>query len=149
MLHLAFRLFFLILVAASASASEACRVFLAPAERLGLGYNRGAISAVALVRITRASYVSPPQGDAHPWRASAEVHQVLSGKYASKRVNFGRGHGSAACDDGHPIARVGETWVIYFWQREGGAYEVWQSYPAAIAFAADSRLTGLSAHKRP
>jgi hypothetical protein len=121
---------------------------LPPAERIALGHDRGAISAVALVRITRATYVSPPRGDAHPWRAWALVDQVVSGSYAGKRVSFARGYGSAACDDGHPVPKAGEPWVIYFWKRATGEYEVWQAYPAAVAMVADPRLKRLSEPQR-
>lgn len=148
MVPVARRILLLAIGAASASPSQACRVFFPPVERIAFGYERGAISAVALVRITKATYVSPPRGDAHPWRASAQVDQVVSGSYVGKRVSFVRGHGSAACDDGRPVPQTGEQWVIYFWKRAGGEYEVWQSYPAAVAMVADPRLKRLSARQR-
>ena len=90
------RILVLAIVAASASPSEACRVFLPPAERIAFGYQRGAISAVALVRIVKATCVGPPKGDTHPWRASAAVERVVSGPYQNKLVTFARGYGSGA-----------------------------------------------------
>jgi hypothetical protein len=149
MLPVACRILLLTIVAGSASPSQACRVFLPPAERIAFGYERGAISAVALVRITKATYLSQPRGDAHPWRAWARVDQVVSGSYAGKRFTFARGHGSAACDDGRPVPQAGEPWVVYFWKRATGEYDVWQSYPLAVAVAADPRLKRLSEPKRP
>jgi hypothetical protein len=137
--------FALAIGAASGSPSEACRVFLPAAERLAFGYQRGAISAVAVVRITKATYVGLPHGDAHPWRAEAVVERALSGSFKGNRVAFNRGHGSAACDDGHPAPRAGNRWIIYFWKPIGRGHEVWQSYPAAEALRADPRLKGILA----
>lgn len=122
------------------TSSEACRVSMGPEQRLARGYAKGAISAVALVEVSRANYTSPPNGDAHPWQASATVKRVLRGPYAPQRVRFTRGWGSAACDDGHPAPKVGEQWVIYFWKRAKNDQPVWQSYPANVAYAADPLL---------
>jgi hypothetical protein len=145
MLPVACRILLLAIVAVSASPTQACRVFLPPTERIAFGYERGAISAVALVRISKATYISPPRGDAHPWRAEAAVERALSGSFNGKRVIFHRGHGSAACDDGHPAPRAGNRWIIYFWKSIRGDHEVWQSYPAAEALRADPRLKGILA----
>jgi hypothetical protein len=125
---------------AGASPSSACRVYLPPERRLAMGYERGAISAVALVRVTSAGYTRAPIGDAHPWRALATIQRLFRGSYPAPVARFDRGMGSAACDDGRPPPKAGELWVIYFWQRGRGDQPVWQSYPADIAFRADPRL---------
>ncbi|MES2442930.1 MAG: hypothetical protein V4574_08875 [Pseudomonadota bacterium] len=122
------------------SPSRACRVYLAPAQRLAMGYDSGAISAVALVRITGAGYTGVRRGDAHPWRASATVRRLLRGSHTATSVGFERGWGSAACDDGRPPPKAGEVWVIYFWKRPDGEQAVWLTYPASVAFEADPRL---------
>lgn len=120
--------------------ANACRVYLMPKERLAMGYESRAISAAVLVRVTGARYTRDPVADAHPWRASASTLRVLRGAYPAKTVQFDRGWGSAACDDGHPRAKVGEHWVVYFWQPAKGGQQVWQSYPAEVAFKADPRI---------
>ena len=119
----------------------ACRINLPPKERTAHGYVSGAISAVVLVRVASSAHTAEPSGDAKPWRAVATVERVVRGSYLPAQVVFERGWGSSACDDGHLIARVGELWVVYFWKQADGKQLVWQSYPAATAFRAD---TGLS-----
>ena len=111
-----------------------------------MGYANGAISAVAIVRITDAGYTRAAFGDAHPWRATATIRRLVQGSYAAQTVQFERGRGSAACDDGRPPPKAGEVWVIYFWKRADGDQPVWLSYPASLAFEADPRLraSGLS-----
>ncbi|HYW16452.1 MAG TPA: hypothetical protein VE891_09910 [Allosphingosinicella sp.] len=136
-----------LLVAAAAlslcsSAAIACRAHI-PAERhLDSAYRAGTISAVALVRTTGSAYIRAAFGDAHPWRASAEVKRPLRGSYRGRRVNFDGWWGSAACDDGRPRPAAGELWVVYFRKLARGNQAVWRSYPAATAYAADPRLRG-------
>jgi hypothetical protein len=125
---------------AGAPPSRACRAHFSPEQRLAMGYQSGAISAVALVRIADAGYTRAPFGDAHPWRATATVRQLLQGSYTARTVRFERGWGSSACDDGRPPPKAGEVWVIYFWKRAEGDQPVWLSYPASVAFEADPRL---------
>ena len=127
---------------AVSGACQACRVSLPPARRLALGYERGAISAIALVRIKQAGYTQAPFSDAHPWRASGTVERVLRGSYPHAVVSFERGFGSSACDDGRLPPKAGERWVIYFWKRGAGDQPVWLSYPATLAYAADPFLSG-------
>jgi hypothetical protein len=124
----------------AASPSQACAVVLSPAAKLAGGYKSGAISSVALVRITNAKYTAEPVGDAHPWQASGAVERTLRGAIPARIVRFERGWGSAACDDGRPPPKIGERWVVYFWRRGPGDERVWQSYPAKVAFEADPRL---------
>ena len=127
-------------VTAIATPSAACRVALPPEQRIAMGYQRGTISAVLLVQVKAAKYTAAAFSDAHPWQATATVERVLRGSYPAKVVRFTRGWGSAACDDGHPVAKSGEKWVVYLWKRRDGDQTVWQTYPARIAFAADPRL---------
>ena len=127
-------------LAVFSTTSHACRVNLMPKERLAMGYESRAISAAVLVRVTGAQYTRDPVADAHAWRASARILRVLRGTYPAKSVQFDRGWGSAACDDGHPRAKAGEHWVVYFWQPADGRQRVWQSYPAEVAFKADPRI---------
>jgi hypothetical protein len=140
MLSLGLRLFCALTAAASAVPAEACRVFLEPSERLAMGHERKIFSAVTLVRIVRAGYTSKAFSDAHPWRASAKVEQVLLGSYTTKEVQFERGFGSSACDDGRPVPKARELWVVYFWSPPDNSKVVWISYPANVAFGADPRI---------
>jgi hypothetical protein len=123
-----------------ATPSQACRFAQSAEDRLASGYASKAISAVALVRITKAGYIGPAAGDAHPWRASATVLRVLRGSYAGHRLSFERGWGSSACDDGRPPPKAGELWVVYFWSRGPGDQPVWKTYPADVARAADPKI---------
>lgn len=123
--------------------ADACRVNRPPAQRLFDGRKSGAITAVALVTISKAAYTHEPVSDAHPWAAWASVEQVVQGAYPSKTVRFERGWGSAACDDGLPPPKAGERWVVYFWKRAEGDLAVWQAYPLAVAKAADPMLTNV------
>jgi hypothetical protein len=128
-----------IAMAIAAPPAHACRINLPPKERLASGYAKGVISAAALVRISRAHYSGEKYADAYPWQASATVRRVLHGVYPARVVRFARGYGSAACEDGSPAPRVGEQWIIYFWNPGNGDQRVWQSYPAKVAFEADPR----------
>ena len=130
----------LVLAVAISSPSLACRVSLSPKDRLASGYNRGTISAVVLVQIAEADYSAPPSFDAHPWIATGSVAGIYRGEYTRPTVRFERGHGSAACDDGHPPPKAGERWIVYFWKRGEGDQQVWQSYPAETALKADPNL---------
>jgi hypothetical protein len=104
------------------------------------GYKSGAISSVAIVRITGAEYTGEPVGGAHPWQASADIERIIQGSPPAQTVRFERGWGSAACDDGRPPPTIGELWVVYFWRRSSGDQPVWQTYPADVAFEADPRI---------
>lgn len=95
-------------IAAIPSAGQACRVFRSANQRLSDGYRSGAISAVALVTVTKADYVAEPSGDAHPWTASATIDRMLESKASGKLARFDRGRGSAACDDLTPLPRGGD-----------------------------------------
>lgn len=117
----------------------ACRAYLPPAERIETGYAGKTISVVALVRIERAGYISPPFGDAHPWQASATVEQLIEGSAVGETVRFEQGFGSAACDDGYAPPMPGTRWIVYYWRGDKGALRVWQAYPLVIAKAADKR----------
>jgi hypothetical protein len=68
----------------------------------------------------------------------ATIKQVVQGSYPAQTVHFERGWSS--CDDALPPPKVGEAWVIYFWKRAEGDQPVWQTYPATVAYAADSVL---------
>lgn len=123
------------------ASAQACRAYRSPAQRLSDGYKNGAISAVALVTISRADYTQASNGDAHPWAASATVQRVVRGRYPERIVRFERGWGSSACDDGLPPPKKGESWVVYFWKRAEGDQLVWQTYPAEVVSAADPLLS--------
>lgn len=128
------------IIAYASTAAEACRVYLAPPERLAMGRSRNVFSAIALVRVDEAHHTSPAFSDTHPWRALATIRRVLSGTYPKDKVWFDRGGGSSACDDGHSVPEAGSLWVVYFWTHPDGRKLVWVSYPADVAFAADPLL---------
>jgi hypothetical protein len=125
---------------AIATPSEACRAWRSPQQKLADGYRISAISAVALITIKTAEYTAEPSADAHPWSASAKIDRVVFGSYDGKSVSFGRGWGSAACDEGYPLPKPGDRWVVYFWKRPEGDQIVWATYPLAIASNADPSL---------
>jgi hypothetical protein len=127
-------------LAAQCADVHACKRMDSPEQKLKGGYETGAIAAVALVTISSATYIRKSDGDAHPWRASANVSQVLRGNYASKSVTFERGWGSAACDDGEPAPKLGAKWAVYFWKKLDGTLAVWKTYPADVANSADPKL---------
>ena len=124
----------------TATPSEACRAHRSPEQRLAGGCKSGAISSVALVRISGAEYTAAQMGDAHPWRASATIVRVVQGSYSGKTVRFDRGNGTSMCDDGLPPPAVGEAWVVYFWKSTKTDEAVWVSYSAKVAYAADPLL---------
>ena len=129
------------MLACTASPAQACRGYIPPAGRLAMGHGNNIFSTIALVRIDEAHYTSAAIGDAHPWRASATVQNVLSGTYTEDHVRFDRGWGSSACDDGRPAPEAGSLWVVYFWTHPDGRKLVWITYPADVAFAADPLLS--------
>lgn len=117
--------------------AQACRVRLSAEERLHGAYEKGIFSSVAVVTIAEAKYTQQPISDAHPWSATARVDLLLLGSFEPKTVTFERGWGSAACDDGQPLAKAGEKWIVYFWKHPERGQLVWASYPLEIASAAD------------
>ena len=128
---------------AIATPSDACRVARSPKQKLKDGYSTGAISGVALVTIKATKFIREPSGDAHPWVATATTDQVLRGSYEAKTVNFERGWGSTACDEGYPPPTPGDRWIVYFWKQPRGEQVVWATYPLAVASASDPTLLSL------
>ena len=106
---------------AGATPSEACRDFRAAPERLAGAHRANRISAVAAVRIVAAHHTQPPDGDVHPWRASARIERVVRGAPAGPTVSFERGWGSSACQETYPLPVAGEEWVLYFSRRHDGS----------------------------
>lgn len=128
---------------------QACRVRLSAEENLHGAYENGILSSVAVVTIVEAKYTHQPISDAHPWSATANVDLLLLGSFESKTVTFERGWGSAACDDGHPLAQAGEKWIVYFWKHPERGQLVWASYPLEVASAADPMVErSLKLHMR-
>ncbi len=117
--------------------AQACRVRLSAGENLQGAYEKGIFSSVAVVTITGAKYTQQPIFDAHPWSATANVDLLLLGSFEPNTVTFERGWGSAACDDGQPLAKAGEKWIVYFWKYPERGQLVWASYPLEVASAAD------------
>jgi hypothetical protein len=124
-------------MASLAGPVAACSVFVPPAGRLSNAHMKGFITAAALVRVLKAEYTSARISDAPPWQADALVEQILLGSHAGKVVSFQRGPGSAACDEGYPLPRPGQQWVVYFGSFPDGREVVRFTYPADVAFAAD------------
>ena len=122
------------------SPSEACRESQQPSERLASAHHKGIFDAIALVRVQQATYLREQGEDAHPWRATATVERILKGSYYPSDVQFERGWGSSACDDGQTIPKAGDLWVVYFWHRPDQKMVVWISYPAAVASLADPQI---------
>lgn len=129
--------------------AQACRVRLSAEETLRGAYERGIFSSVAVVTIAEAKYTQPPFSDAHPWSATANVDFLLLGSFEPQTVTFERGWGSAACDDGQPLAKAGEKWIVYFWKDRERGQLVWASYPLEVASAADPMVErSLKLHNR-
>jgi len=128
---------------AIATPSDACRVARSPEQKLKDGYSTGAISGVALVTIKATKFIREPSGDAHPWAAAATIDQVVRGSYETKTVNFERGWGSTACDEGYAPPTPGDRWIVYFWKQPRGEQVVWATYPLAVASASDPTLLSL------
>lgn len=128
---------------------QACRVRLSAEANLHGAYEKGILSSVAVVTIIDAKYTQRPISDAHPWSATASVDLLLLGSFEPRTVTFERGWGSAACDDGHPLAQAGEKWVVYFWMNPERGQLVWASYPLEVASAADPMVErSLKLHMR-
>lgn len=123
-----------------AAPAYACRVYRPPEQRIADGYRKGAISAVAFVTIESAEYTSPALSDSHPWSATAKIGRVIKGAYSARTVKFVRGWGSAACDDGQPLPKVGDRWVVYFWKPPERDQEAWATYPIDVASLADPSI---------
>ena len=140
----------IVLAAGSASAAQACRVMMAPEQKVAGGYEYGVISAVALVEIEQAEHISEPvflkdksQLYAHPWRATARLIAPLRGDGPfPETMEFERGYGSPACEWTVPaLPATGDRWVVYFFTGIEGRLMPWQSFPQAEATRIDPKLS--------
>lgn len=132
-------LFCVLSVAAALCGAEpalACRVYQSPETRMAYPYD-----TVIRARIERATH-EPNNGDrGQAWRATARLAATVEGPIPAERLfELGRSGESSACDDGQPIAKVGDTWVLYLSKRPGGGYAVSYSYPLDLARDLDRRL---------
>lgn len=128
------------LAAGLATPAGACTAFLPPSERISMAYGRDSLTSAALVRITTAEPLPRPVADAQPWQAHFAVDRLLFGSQAAADTRFERGFGSATCDEGYPLPKPGQQWVVYFGKGSDGRPAIWLTYPADVAFASDPRL---------
>jgi hypothetical protein len=125
---------------AAASAAQACYYNMPARERVQRDYD-----AVVLARIDQALYTDGLRQDQgalnRPWRAQVTATGAVVGTVEQTAFEIGRTAQSTACDDGQPIAKVGETWVLYLMRRrDGPGFQVSQSYPLDFARQYDPRL---------
>jgi hypothetical protein len=114
----------------------ACRFYQSPEDRVMRAYD-----AIILARIESAAYQKDIGDLGQSWRATARRTAGVAGmRVDQKTFEIGRTGQSTACDDGQPIAKVGETWALYLSKRPEGGYRVGASYPLAMAREIDSRL---------
>lgn len=122
--------------------AQACRVMMSPEQKIAGGYENGAISAVALVKIEQAEHIREPIHDSHPWRARARVLVPIMGDgHFPEHVEFERGHGSAACEWSlPPLPKRGDRWVVYFFTGVEGGLIPWTAFPQTEAASLDPTL---------
>ena len=135
-----------------ASPAQACRIFRSPEQRIRDTYAGRADLRVALVQITEARHLSNPMVQKMqrlfpkyeaPWRVTASVVKILVSEGSPELIAFDRGWGSAACDDGTPMPRRGDRWVVYYTSAASiGTPQILESYPLKVALRADLRLRG-------
>ncbi|PVM85813.1 hypothetical protein [Caulobacter endophyticus] len=130
----------LTLACSAGGAAEACRVNQPPEACVAHAYD-----AVILARIESAGPDDRLRGERPAWTASARRTGAIEGKAVSQAVfEIGRTGQSTACDDGQPIARVGETWVLYLHETPGAGWTAGASYPLDLARRIDPRLSRLA-----
>ncbi|PXA81799.1 hypothetical protein DMC25_20385 [Caulobacter sp. D4A] len=126
---------------ATAGAAQACYYNMPAKDRI----RRTTYDAVLLARVDQALYtdgLDQDQGDRNrPWSAQVTATSAVVGAPDQTAFEIGRTAQPTACDDGQPIAKVGDTWVLYLMRRrDGPGYQVSQSYPLAFARQYDARL---------
>jgi hypothetical protein len=102
-----------LLMASITQSAQACRYLAMPGERIDRAFRSDTIAAVVLARVERAAYTGERGHDWHPWSGSARFVRLLSGKTIARRFELYRSGSSAACDDGVPVPKSGDLWVIY------------------------------------
>lgn len=119
-----------------AGEARACRVYQSPETRVRYPHD-----AVILARIESADYQDFIGDTGRAWRAVARRTASIQGHIVEQQVfEIGRTGQSTACDDGQPIAKVGETWALYLSRRPDGSYVASASYPLDMARKIDPRL---------
>jgi hypothetical protein len=127
--------------------AHACRIYRPPSQRISSVYVNYTDIQVATVEIIAAQHLTSAvvrgiqarYPDYKPWRVAARVTEMISGDASPELVVFDRGQSS--CDDGTKIPHEGEKWVIYYKPNHlGQADEIVESYPLAVAIAADPRV---------
>ncbi|CAL74122.1 hypothetical protein BRADO0155 [Bradyrhizobium sp. ORS 278] len=106
-------------------------------ERVSDAYRRDDVTAVLLVHVEQAIYTGEQFSDAHPWQATATKKSLLRGAYSGSQVTLYGGQGSAACDLGYVIPRVGDEWVVYI-SKTSGLAQV--ALPKRVALEADPSI---------
>lgn len=121
--------------------AQACRINQPPELRVTHAY-----AAVVLARIESAAHDDRFSGDRQrAWKATARRTGAIEGQPVTQEVfEIGRTGQSAACDDGQPIARVGETWALYLHRDSQGGFTASASYPLDLARRIDPRLSAIA-----
>ncbi len=129
-----------LLALGAASAAQACRARQLPEERIQQPFD-----AIIIARIETAIPVEGLGADPGrtAWSATARRTAGIKGILGQSLFEIGRTGQSAACDDGQPIAKVGELWALYLQRRPDGSFFASESYPLDWARRVDLRLNGL------
>ena len=120
-----------------ASSAQACRVNQPPEARMSQTYDAVVIGTVVSAQQRDAD----APGESRAWEAVVEVASTIEGTADASSYQIGRTGDSAACDDGQPIARVGETWVLYLRRHASNGMVAGYSYPYQQARELDRRLS--------
>lgn len=110
----------------------ACAINLTPRERAHRSFD-----AIFVGKIKAASYRTDSHGHSRPWQAIASVQRPAGETW----WNLYRSGDNAECDDGQPLPKVGDQWVLYL-QRKQGRLLVLHSMPLAQARREDPRFGG-------
>jgi len=129
-----------LLALGAASATQACRYNRPPEQRIQQPFD-----AIIIARIETATPVDLLGADPGrtAWSATARRTAGIKGIVGQSIFEIGRSGQSASCDDGQPIAKVGEFWALYLQRRPDGSFLAAESYPLEWARSVDPRLNGL------
>jgi hypothetical protein len=134
------------LVSQSGSVAYACR-YNAPIDQR---IERTDADTVVLAEVVSAAHYALPGPDWMPkadsnnveraWQGAAVIKRLLSGHTEAKQFHIGRSGQSSMCDDGIPMPKIGDIWVIYMRSVERPTE---LAYPLDVARKADTQLDKL------
>ncbi|WP_311269067.1 hypothetical protein [Sphingobium sp. WCS2017Hpa-17] len=117
--------------------AHACAVFTPQDELASRQYER-----IVAAKIVSAAYDGPHEPHNEPWSAKAITISVAHGVPKGSLFYLHRtgSHGGGDCDDGEPLPKVGETWILYL-DRSGSRYPAY-SLPFYKVRKMDPRFGG-------